>query len=83
MVAKAEWIPEEYHVEWFKKLFNTLKEGGFWSAPATNHIFQKVGNQLVWINHDEIEDVNGIYSCSVIIGNLCNIKVIKENKHEK
>lgn len=82
MVAKTEWMPEEYHVEWLKSLFNSLNECGFWCVPATNHIFQKVGNQLIWKNHDEMEDVDGIYSCSVIIGNLCNIEVIKENKHE-
>lgn len=82
MVMQTEWIPKEHHVEWLKSLFNTLKEGGFWITPATNHIFQKIGDKLVWKNHKDMEDTNGIYSCSVIIGNLCNIEVIKENDHE-
>lgn len=82
MVAQTEWVPETYHIEWLKNLFDSLNEGGLWVIPATNHIFQKNGNKLIWKNHKEMDDKDKIYSCSVIIGNLCNIEVIKENDHE-
>jgi hypothetical protein len=83
MVALKVWIPEEYHVKWLKKVFDFLKEGGQWIAPATNHIFQKQGNALVWKNHDVMKDEHEIYARSEIIGKCCGIEVIKENKNDK
>ena len=47
MVALVEWIPEEYHVKWLKEVFDFLKEGGNWIAPATNHIFQKQRRKFI------------------------------------
>jgi len=82
MVALVEWIPEEYHVKWLKEVFDFLKEGGNWIAPATNHIFQKQGNALVWKNHDVMEDEHEIYARSSIIGKCCGIELIKENKND-
>ena len=83
MVALVEWIPEEYHVKWLKEVFDFLKEGGNWIAPATNHIFVKQGNALVWKNHDVMEDEHEIYARSSIIGKYCGIELIKENKNDK
>jgi hypothetical protein len=82
MVALAEWIPEEYHVKWLKEVFDFLKEGGNWIAPATNHIFQKQGNALVWKNHNVMKDEHEIYARSSIIGKYCGIELIKENKND-
>ena len=83
MVALKVWIPEEYHVKWLKKVFDALKEGGNWIAPATNHIFQKQGNTLIWKNHNVMEDEHEIYARTEIIGKCCGIEVIKENKNDK
>lgn len=82
MVALKEWIPEEYHVKWLKEVFDFLKEGGQWIAPATNHIFEKQGNTLLWKNHAVMVDEHEIYARSQIIGKYCRIEVIKEDKND-
>lgn len=38
---------EEDHIEWSRKLFDSLKEGGVWGVPACGLIFTKQGDAMV------------------------------------
>lgn len=51
------------HVEWCRKMFAALKDGGVWGIPRTGLIFRKRGNALV-LQHSIGQSAEGIRQAS-------------------